>query len=303
MARKQQIQKGAGGTLFIEAPARPSAATVSIYDPLGRIVLTSAAATVDTATTTVSVAWTSAAPTTLTLTSVAGFAVNRSYELLLADGQSHSIRIIGINSTAKTVTLQDVPSITPVIGSTVQSRRVAYAVASTLLTDYGEGYRCQWTFTIASQAVTAEQIFDCVHTPARNPATAAGMRRYKPTLTNLWDQVTRTHPWDDVINAAFDRVAKDFETQLMEAQHSLCYAMVDWDQVEDVVYERVLLDNCDTLIPKDYSGFQESWRTLRVDCYHDAMDRFTRGIRYIDPNQDRTKPVQAENRSTRVRFG
>lgn len=283
--RKQQLQKGIASELRIEAPTRPSAAAVTLYSVAGVPLLT-ATAVVDAANTTIA-SWSASDPRKVVLDATIGIAADRNFAITLR-GQVQAVRVTQFDLATKTVWLQDDPVFDLAAGAAFQSRTVRYSVPATTFPECGRNLRAFWALTIGNSAEVHEQMFDVVLSAPRNPATAAGLRRYKPEVTSTWDQVSSSHTWDDAIATAFERVCLDLEQQTSDNIGDMLYAVVDWDQLEPVIYERVLLDRDDVMIPARWKDQPADYHSKRVQEYVAAIKAFRANIRYLDPAQNRT---------------
>lgn len=290
MGVRQQISASKGGTISATFPFVPASATVTIYDPDGREVVAATPATVRTSALAIT-SWSADNPRVLGFTTFDTPYPTVGTEWLLfygtgADEASsrEMVRIASVDITAKQVFLADAPehNLAAPYGS-LQDVRARYTVGASAL-EYGNYFRAEFQ----TSSFTREVLFDVVHSPAWNAATAAGLRRYRPFIADEWQtQYSEGHSFTDMLEAAYEGVLRDLEASVTQTGHDLIYGIVDWSQLDQVIYHRLLWDQGHSMIPKDWSQTPDLYlETQRVD-YGRALRNFQASIRYVDPQQTR----------------
>jgi hypothetical protein len=259
---------------------------VSIFDANGAALVSEATATLDGPSTTIST-YSATAPRYAVLAAVTGIRVGEEYWIVNPDGRAQSVRVVGVTTSSKTVQFADEPEFAPVVGANFYSYGASYAVGATVLANYGQGYRAEWSWTCAGVTVITEAIFDVVHSPATCPGTGAGLRRAHPWTAERWDQISDTHTWDDLVQQAFLMCLYELESYVIEKRHDMPHAIVDWQQWEPVIYARVLADHAEHLIPPDWTGFPQDYAARSWAKYKTAFEACARNMRYDDVDQTR----------------
>lgn len=171
---------------------RPSAATLQLVDLRyaddneSYSVADAAAATIDTMSTTTTAACgrSSAAPSTITLTSVAGVSAGRRYLISNAAGQSEVVTVTAVNAGPKTVLALNEPQHAYPSGATFQGVEVSGSVAADVAntdTYFDASLAAIWTFTGVEPARVVDRV-ELVR-PQPSWATQDDLVRLEPGLT------------------------------------------------------------------------------------------------------------------------
>jgi len=172
---------------------RPSAATLQLVDLRyaddneSYSVADAAAATIDAVSTTTTAACgrSSGAPSTITLTTVAGVSAGRRYLISNATGQSEIVTVTAVNAGPKTVLALNEPQHAYPSGATFQGLEVSGTVAADVANtdDYFDANLAViWTFTGVEPARVVERV-ELVR-PQPSWATMDDLVRLEPGLTS-----------------------------------------------------------------------------------------------------------------------
>lgn len=158
----------------------PSACAVVVYNFAGSQIA-SGAATVDAVSTTTS-ADAEIGETSLTLTSVTGVTVGKSY-LLSAGGFVEPVIVLGINGS--TVRIDHELPFSPDSGAAFAGYSVSYALTADETATIGGPYRVQWTYTISGVESVESTLYDVVSEADWMPTTAQDLAIYPSLVTYL----------------------------------------------------------------------------------------------------------------------
>lgn len=194
MDRQEFIYQGTSQALWFDAAeGRPSATpTVAVQDS-GGLTLSAAAdtnVTQDTVNTTIS-ASSSVGDKSLTLTSVSGVVVGRSYLITNSLSQKERVRVVGINSSTKVVTLDSALGYDYASTNTFVSTLFYYTLQTADVATLDDNFVAIATYVVSSQTYKQRMLYDVVRYPTPNVITVEGMR-------NRWPDISRQEPAEEV---------------------------------------------------------------------------------------------------------
>jgi hypothetical protein len=286
--RKQQLTKGVAGSVFWDCPeGRPSSGTVTIVDKAGTalpVPISGATATVDSVNTTVS-AWSASTPRQATLASITGVVVGRSYMITTAIGEKMLMRIKGLVVSTKVVYFFHDPPSDLAAGNVFVGVRISIAVVALNTATAAQNFRASWTYTVSSVVYYHDCLFDVWRVLPVNVATEAGLRRHAPDLTDRWhiSALGEGTTWADRIDQAYESVLWDIEQRGPALKCPLANAMIDQQQLERAVYERVISDMSSAgFAPSGSSWTGDEWSKKRYAIYMATMRALESSITWVD---------------------
>jgi len=295
----QEIVLDVGGSVYFD-PARrvrPSSATVTLYTPGGAEHVASAAATVDSASTTTS-SGASAGDTSLALTDASSFTVGRYYVISGSDGLTEEIRIERIVSN--TVHLEEPIAYEYSSGASVFGRRLSLAVTSGQATPLDEGYEARWVITYSDSAVErVNTLYDVVRSTWPGVLVSWGdFRRYAGA--SLSSQLMEAADFDglqfqDEIAEATERVRIDL---LDRGHRSGLFRSFDAFRKPIVmaVIAKWAMDGVN--IPPSKVDDADGWAERREEAYIDALSDALNTTRSYDA--DESGAVSESERTRRL---
>ena len=289
MAAITYLLQDKAGTVYLDVPQGvPSSATLTVKTTgngdLPGAAVEDQAATVDPLTSAVS-AWSSSSPRDLTITVSAGsFSIGSTYLLETPAGKQETVEVVGLTDNGGgswDVEIRDELPFDVDVATTIKGIRISYSLLATQTTTTGL-YRCAWTYTVDGAETVTENLFRVVLATPFNPATSAGFRSAFPEYSTKWDQfVGSEHSWRSLLENAYDRVMRDIESTGEAIEE-----IVDWSQIELVVYERLLLTMAPDYVPNS-EWMPSEWVRHRQTEYRSAIQKFMRAVRWKDHGNDR----------------
>ena len=284
----KQIRYSSGGTLVFDPPqhGRPSAATVSIYDPNGaEHVAPAPTVTIDSVNTTLNGA-ASEGDTSLTLTSAAGIVVGRYYDLEASDGRVERFRAAAVSGAV--VTLAEELGGAYADGSAVTGNRLTATIASGDADPLDEGYEARWSYTIDATAYYANTLFDVVRSPWPDVVLRPHeFRQYTPGLSGPHNEASYFGSVDfgDELEIATERVRVDIAARGMRPdlfrsfdhfKRPIAYAVI-------VIWAEAGIN-----MPAAYVDQPELWLETRREVYARALDDALNVTRSYDADDSGT---------------
>ncbi len=302
--RKQQLIKDVAGTVFWDCPeGRPSAATVTIVDKAGAALPTpvsGATATIDAVNTTVAT-WSASTPRQATLTAITGVVVGRAYLVTTAIGEKCLMRVKGLVVSTKTVYFYHDPPADLTAGDTFVGTRISIAVVIANTATAAMNFRCSWSYTVSSVAYKHDSLFDVWRVLPVNVATEAGLRRHAPDLTDRWhiSALSEGSTWADRLEQAFESVLWDIEQDGAVLKCPLANALIDQQQLERCVYERLLSDMANSgFAPPGSSWTGDEWSKKRFAIYMSTLRKLESSITWVDDTGNAQSSTSTENASS-----
>jgi len=156
-----QFLKDQIGNLEIYPSRLTTSATVEVFSPDGSILVSSTAATLDTASTTIT-SQQGGNPNKLHLTSVSGFVVGRKYLIQGTDGEEFQVTISSIDTSNNHILVNVPPPFDIQNGDLIKGTRVSYAIPAAKLNKLDTYFRAEFVCTTASTVFNETLFFDVV---------------------------------------------------------------------------------------------------------------------------------------------
>ena len=289
--RKLRLIEDRAGVVYFDCPqGRPLtgagiAPTVSILTSKNKALspaVSAAAATQGTANTTIA-AWSASTPRTLTVAAITGFAVGETYLITDAAGRRTRVVVVGLITGSKTLYLADAPEFDLTAGDVIVSTRISYSLVAGQTATRDLNYRCEWIYKVGDQVYVIYTLFDVVRHDLFNAASVSGFRDYRPELASAWEELLGAErSYTRRLDEAYWRVVDELEGK---REKPWCHAIVDWQQAEYVVYEKLLLDMAEGgFIPAAYDA--AAWLDARRREYTRVLESWMGGIRWLDEDDD-----------------
>ena len=209
--RNQHVEviKGVSGQkIYFQLEGRPSATpTVEIKDENGNTITAAASTNVtqNTVNTTVSSAG-SVGDKSLTLASVTGIEFRKTYLVTNSALQKEWVRVLGVNSSTKAVTLDEKLEFAHDTSATFVSTEFYYTLQSGDVDTLEEMWRARASATVGGETVIDEVRFDVVLTPIHSPLTVEFVKKRRPDIMRQEHDSTLGTDYADLREAAWDNI-------------------------------------------------------------------------------------------------
>lgn len=180
---QQSFIAGAPALLELSCPEGiPSAATVEIFHPASGSLSAAQAATLPTATATLTAA---ASEYAGSFEVSGGDQLTPGTRALAQSTAGDRLEVTVLSASPSVVQLAESLPFAMPLGSTIRDRRVTYDAGAAL--ERARGYRAKWTLTLGGAEVVKWTAFDVVHQPFDVPLTAQDIVGAWPALRNRLD--------------------------------------------------------------------------------------------------------------------
>ena len=289
-----QVLKDQIGYLEIYPSVLVTSATVAVYKPDGSTLVSSTAATVDSASTTLTGA-SAGNPNILHASDATGFVVGRKYLITSQDGPSFLASISAIDSGNNHIHVNVPPPFSIQNGDTLKGARVSYDLAAAKTGTLDTFYRAEFTCTTAAEVFKRTVIFDVVRTQFR----IADAEDVKKTITFLFPSAaSRYEP--GMIEEIAQRAAR-LVTDRVRATGRFPHLYGSPDLFQEAFRAAVRLILADHgLIPNAGNIDPIEYITLYQDKMRDEIETATQGNAYDKNDDGEFNDAERFNWSTRI---
>ncbi len=283
------------GLLEIFPSELVTSASVEVFKPDGSVLVSSASATIDTASTTLTGS-TAGDPNRIHLSDSSGFVVGRKYLITSQDGPTFLGQISSIDSSSDHVYLNVPPSFTIQNGDTIKGSRVSASLASAKTATLDSFYRAEFTCTTATEVFKNTQIFDVVRTQFR----IADSEDVKKTLVFLFPSAASRYQ-AGMIDEIAQRASKMVKDRVRSTgRYPYLYGSPDMFQEAFRCAVRIILAADHGLIPNAGNVDQMEYITLYQDRLRDEIETATQGNVYDENNDGDLSKSERFNWSTKI---
>lgn len=244
---------------FYPQEGRPdSTPTVEIKDKYGSTISDASTdyVTLDPVNTTLASA-SSKNDTTMTLTSVSGVAVGKSYLATNSLQQREWLRVYAVNSSTNQITLDEKLEFDHDDATTFQSTFFYRELQDHEVSTLERLQRARGVYSVNSQEYTEEINYSVVLTPLINPLTVEFVKRRRPSIMPRESSQTRGSDYLDLRDTAFDIVKKAIRKKGSGQKNSKNYAPALIRSPEDL--EEWCLAELDILLQRDGLQMLPGW--------------------------------------------
>lgn len=289
-----QVLKDQIGYLEIYPSVLVSSATVEVFRPDGTTLVASTAATVDTASTTLTGA-ASGNPNILHASDVTGFVVGRRYLITSQDGPEFLCTISAIDTGNDHIHVNVPPPFDIQNGDTLKGARVSYNLPADKTTKLDTFYRAEFTCTTAAEVFKNTVIFDVVRTQFR----IADAEDVKKTITFLFPSAASRYE-AGMLEEIAQRAAR-LVTDRVRATGRFPHLYGSPDLFQEAFRAAVRLILADHgLIPNAGNVDPIEYMTLYQDKLRDEIETATQGNAYDKNDDGEFTDEERFNWSTRI---